>query len=373
MKPFEPQQLPITDIQWDTLISLVGRANRSLAYYDGILYGLTNPDVLLSPLTTQEAVLSSRIEGTQATLSEVLKFEAGEAPTEESRTHDIEEIMNYRRAMRKAEEELKTRPFSLNLLKDLHSVLLDGVRGRFKARGQLRTTQNWIGKVGSPIEEAQFVPPVPQDLMTHLHGWEEYYHCDRPDPLVQLAIIHAQFEIIHPFLDGNGRLGRMIVPLFLFERKLIMSPVFYISAYLEKNREEYVACLQGLNEKTPAAWTKWIGFFLRAMDEQSKENARKAQAIINLYGRMKAKIIELTHSQYAIPLLDCLFDQPVFTGSSFDNRVGMPSKYMVIHMLSCLKKAGILMVLRQGRGRTPQILALAELINICEGVEYLAQ
>jgi Fic family protein len=371
MQAFEPQQLPIDDIQWDFLIPLIGKANRSLAYYDGILYGLANPDILLSPLTTQEAVLSSKIEGTQATLGEVLKFEAGEAPVEESRVRDIEEIMNYRRAMRRAEEELKIRPFSLNLLKELHSVLLDGVRGKFKARGQFRTTQNWIGIPGTPIEEAQFVPPNPMNMVQHLYDWEKYYHFDRPDPLCQLAIIHAQFELIHPFLDGNGRLGRMIVPLFLFERKLISSPVFYVSAYLENHREEYVAGLQALSEKTPAAWTRWIGFFLSAMDEQSRKNAKKAQAIIDLYNRMKSRIIDLTHSQYAVPLLDCLFDQPVFTSSLFDEKLGMPSKPMVMNMLGRLKSAGILKVVRQGSGRRPQILALAELIDVCEGSDVI--
>ncbi|MBW2648900.1 MAG: Fic family protein, partial [Deltaproteobacteria bacterium] len=332
MQPFEPQQLPIEDIQWDSLIPLIGRANRSLAYYDGILYGLANPDVLLSPLTTQEAVLSSKIEGTQATLGEVLKFEAGAAPAEESRVQDIEEIMNYRRAMRRAEEELKTRPFSLNLLKALHSVLLDGVRGKFKARGQFRTTQNWIGTPGTPIEAAQFVPPEPQNIKLHLYNWEKYYHFDRPDPLVQLAIIHAQFEMIHPFLDGNGRLGRMIVPLFLFERKLISG-------------------LRALSKKTPAAWTQWIGFFLGAMDEQSRENARKARAIIDLYSSLKGRIIDLTHSQYAVPLLDYLFEQPVFTSSLLDDRSGMPGKPMIMNMLGRLKKAGVLKVVREGSGR----------------------
>ncbi len=371
MQAFEPQQLPIGDIQWDSLIPLIGKATRSLAYYDGILYGLANPDVLLSPLATQEAVLSSKIEGTQATLGEVLKFEAGASPVEESRVRDIEEIMNYRRAMRRAEEELKTRPFSLNLLKELHAVLLDGVRGKFKARGQFRTSQNWIGIPGTPIEEAQFVPPDPTKMIEHLYSWEKYYHFDRPDPLVQLAIVHAQFELIHPFLDGNGRLGRMIVPLFLFERKLISSPVFYISAYLESHREEYVAALRSLNGKTPAAWARWIGFFLGAMDEQSRENTRKARAIIDLYSRLKGRIIDLTHSQYAVPLLDCLFDQPVFTSSQFDDRPGMPSKPMIMNMLGRLKSARILKVVREGSGRRPQILALAELINICEGSEII--
>lgn len=203
--------------------------------------------------------------------------------------------------------------------------------------------------------------------MLYMDNWEKYFHFDRPDPLVQLAIIHAQFEIIHPFLDGNGRLGRMIVPPFLFERSLISKPVFYISAYLESHRDEYVASLRGLNEKTSEAWSRWIGFFLVAMDEQAKENARKAKAVIDLYNDLKNRIRELTHSQYAVPLLDCLFDQPIFSSSIFDNCPGMPGKPMILNMLSRLKKAEILKVIREGSGRRAQIFALAELINVCEG------
>jgi Fic family protein len=162
MQAFEPQQLPIGDIQWDSLIPLIGKATRSLAYYDGILYGLAKPDVLLSPLATQEAVLSSKIEGTQATLGEVLKFEAGASPVEESRVRDIEEIMNYRRAMRRAEEELKTRPFSLNLLKELHAVLLDGVRGKFEARDNSALHKTGSEFQGRPSRRRNLFLPIPR-------------------------------------------------------------------------------------------------------------------------------------------------------------------------------------------------------------------
>ena len=218
MKPFVPEELPIKKVEWEALIPLIGTANRSIAQYEGVLYGVPNPEVLLSPLTTQEAVLSSKIEGTQATLGEVLKFEAGEEPTEETRRQDIREIINYRRALIAAERELKTRPFNLNLLLRLHQILLEGVRGQNKARGQFRKVQNWIGSPGSPIDKAQFVPPEPLLLNGYLDNWEKYYHADRPDALVQLAVVHAQFEIIHPFVDGNGRLGRILVPLYLRRR-----------------------------------------------------------------------------------------------------------------------------------------------------------
>jgi len=203
-----------------------------------------------------------------------------------------------------------------------------------------------------------------------MDNWEKYYHLDRPDPLVQLAIVHAQFEIIHPFLDGNGRLGRMIVPLFLYEKKLLSRPMFYISAYLEAHRDEYVDRLRVLCLE-PDAWNKWINFFLTALHEQAQANAAKARQIIDLYERLKGQVIELTHSQFAVPLLDHMFEQPVFQGNSFDLSKDMPTKAAILALLNKLKNAGILKVLREGSGRRPQRLALAELINLCEGKEVI--
>jgi Fic family protein len=366
MKPFIPQPLPIADIRWERLIPLIGPANRSIALYDGILYGVPNPQVLLSPLTTQEAVLSSRIEGTQATLGEVLKFEAGEKPEEEARRLDILEIMNYRRALRHAEKSLKTRPFNLNLLLELHSILLENVRGRDKGRGQFRTVQNWIGAPGTPIEVASFIPPEPTAVQPALHEWEKYYHAERPDSLVQLAIVHAQFEIIHPFVDGNGRLGRMLIPLFLCEKKLLSRPVFYLSAYLDENRDEYINKLRTLGAQ-PDAWNEWIAFFLRALDRQARVNADKARSIIDLYQRMKDRVLAVTRSQHAVPLLDQLFQKPLFRSTDIKLAGGnTPSRQAVATMLRALRENKILTVLREGSGRRPQILAFSELINLGE-------
>jgi Fic family protein len=369
MKPFVAERLPINNIDWPALVPLIGQANRALALYDGILYGVPNPEVLLSPLTTQEAVLSSRMEGTQATLGEVLKFEAGEELVEESKRQDIYEIINYRRALNTAEEELKKRPFNLNLLLQLHGILLDSVRGRNKARGQFRTEQNWIGPPNSTIEKARFVPPAPLFLKDHLDNWEKYYHGEDRDPLVQLAIVHAQFEIIHPFLDGNGRLGRILVPLFLHEKQLLSRPMFYISSYLEANRNEYVDRLRDLGQ--PKSWDRWIDFFLHAVINQAKQNASKARAIIELYERLKIRLIELTHSQYAVPLLDRLFDQPVFQSSHLTRHKQMPSIPTIMQMLRRLRKAGILKTVRKGSGRRAEIFAFVELLNLCEGEEVM--
>jgi Fic family protein len=369
IKPHIPPPLPL-ELDWESLIPFIGAANRALASFDGVLYGMPNADLLLSPLTTQEAVLSSRIEGTQATFGEVLKFEAGEAPTQESRRLDIQEILNYRTSLQVAEQELHKRPFNLNLLLELHGVLLDSVRGRDKGRGRFRTVQNWIGRPGLPIEEATYIPPEPQRLATLLDNWEKYYHAERPDPLVQLAKVHAQFEIIHPFVDGNGRIGRILIPLFLFEKRLLSRPVFYLSAYIEEHKEEYIAALGALNsEQQVHAWNEWVKFFLKAVAEQAKKNLDSARRIIDLYERSKTEIINITHSQHAVPLLDVLFERPVFSPAQLEGRRGMPSKQMIMSMLGRLKDAGILIVTRESSGRRPQILAFPELVNLCEGHE----
>jgi Fic family protein len=371
MKPFIPQTLPIKDVSWEPLIPLIGLANRRIAEYNGVLYSLPNPAVLLSPLTTQEAVLSSKIEGTQATLGEVLKFEAGEEPEQESRRQDIQEIMNYRRALREAEEELKTRPFNLNLLLSLHSTLLNSVRGRNKARGHFRDQQNWIGSPGSSINEAQFVPPAPgDDFRAALHNWESYYHMERPDPLVQLAIIHAQFEILHPFLDGNGRLGRILIPLFLYEKDILSSPMFYLSEYLEGNRDVYIERLRAIGQ-VQGAWNSWISFFLGALIEQAQTNVVKARQIHDLYDDLKKQVLNLTRSQFAVPLLDLMFQRPIFQSTHLDGQPSMPSKPMIMNMLGKLKKADILKVVRPGSGPRAQVLALVQLVNLCEGKKII--
>lgn len=366
MKPFVPQTLPLP-INWEALIPEIGAANRALAQYEGMLYGVPNPEVLLSPLTTQEAVLSSKIEGTQATLGEVLQFEAGAEPGEESRRLDIQEILNYRAALRHAEEALHARPFNLNLLLEVHSILLDSVRGRNKGRGRFRTTQNWIGPTGAPIEAAEFVPPDPLRLGEYMDNWEKYYHADRPDALVQLAVVHAQFEIIHPFNDGNGRLGRILVPLFLYEKKLLTRPIFYLSSYLERNRDEYIARLRALGVDE-GAWERWISFFLRALEQQAKDNGAKARAIMDLYDRMKQRVLELTRSKFSVPLLDQIFERPLFQ----TNHLKLSgSRQLAAGLIRKLKDAGILSVVREGSGRRGQVLAFRELLNLCEGREIV--
>lgn len=361
MEPCKPLELPLQHIDWEGLMSSAGRANRALARYDGLLDGIPNPEVLLAPFTKREAVLSSRIEGTQATLGDVYQFEAGDEPADESRKHDIFEVINYRRAMALAEESLETRPFNLNLLKQLHAVLLDSVRGRDKGRGQFRRIQNWIGAHGASIDNAVFVPPRPEDVPGLLDNWEKYYHIDRPDYLVQLAILHAQFEMIHPFLDGNGRLGRMIIPLFLFEKRILQRPTFYLSGWLETNKEEYMDKLRPLGIRK-GAWEEWIRFFLRGIEEEAANNSQKTRDIMTLYQETKKQSIELTHSQYAVPLVDEFFVTPVFISTKLKLKV--PS---ILSLLSKLEKGGVISILSPKSGRRPARYVFQHLLNLCGG------
>ena len=365
MKSFEPEQLPPKDLDLLALMPLAGKANRAIATLEGLFYGIPNPNVLLSPITTQEAVLSSKIEGTQADFEDVLKFEAGESPTEPSRREDIHEIINYRKALRLSEDLLQDRPFCLNTLLQLHEVLMDSVRGHNKGRGRFRTIQNWIGKSGCSIEEAAFVPPSPQHLQDHLNRFEAYWHSDAPDTLVQLALVHAQFEILHPFVDGNGRLGRMVIPLFLFEKKILSRPCFYLSAFFESRRDEYIDRLRDLGQ--PGSWTSWSAFFLEGVAVQAEANTNKARAIQDLYERLKKQVLDLTHSQFAVPLLDYMFERPIFRSSDVSKLQHMPSTPMVANMLGNLRRNGILHTVREGAGRRPHVLALTDLINLCEG------
>ena len=267
---------------------------------------------MLSPLTTQEAVLSSKIEGTQATVDEVLEQEAG-LIKEGEKYKDIQEISNYRLALFQASEHLRGYPIRLGLIREIHKILLNSVRGQNKTPGEFRMDQNWIGKPGCTIEEASFIPPDPVRMHDFLRGWEDYISSNDIDFLLQTAVIHAQFELIHPFKDGNGRIGRILIPLFLFYKKKLSQPMFYLSEYLESHRDEYYQRLRNISEEQD--WNGWIAFFLQAITHQAKENGMRVHAIMGLHENMKNKIHEITHSQYSLYLLDAIFYQPIFKTS----------------------------------------------------------
>ena len=355
---------PEERLDWPELIPLIGPAVAAVARYDGTLSVIPNPRVLLSPLTTHEAVLSSRIEGTEATMGEVLEFEAGrEAKSPEHRA-DIHEVINYRAAMRQAEQMLEELPLCQRVVRDAHRVLLSGVRGEGKSPGEYRRIPNWIGPLGCTIEEATFVPVGADRLPDAMAAWERYIHHDAPDRLVQLAVLHAEFEALHPFLDGNGRLGRMLVPLFLWQSGLISQPMFYISAYFEARRAAYYEGLLSVSRDDD--WTGWCRFFLKAVRAQAEENLAKARGILDLYDTMKRRVEDVTRSRYVIRTLDWIFEHPIFNSSAFAAKAGMPAS-TARRLLSMLCDDGILRIIRPGGGRRGTILLFPDLLNVTEG------
>ncbi|MFW6065954.1 MAG: Fic family protein [Planctomycetota bacterium] len=328
------------------------------------MHGIPNADVLLSPLTSQEAVLSSKIEGTEATLHEVLEFEAAEDTATGEKRRDIIEVLNYRQAMRHAVSAMPGLPLSQRLIKQTHKVLLEGVRGESKSPGEYRGVANWIGPAGCSAEDARFAPP-PADQVPHLmSAWERYLHSEAPDKLIQLGILHAELEAIHPFLDGNGRIGRLLIPLFLVDKKLLSGPNFYVSGYLEARREEYYERLLAVSRD--GDWTSWCSFFLTAVIEQARNNEAKARAILDLYQSRKDWIAEVTRSQHAVRALDWFFSHPIFRASDFVASAEIPTSTArrIVHEV---REKGLLREVRPSKGRRPSILAFAELLNLAEG------
>jgi Fic family protein len=359
-------KFPPRNIDWSKLVSLIGPANAAVARYDATLCAIPNSAVFLSPLTIQEAVLSSKIEGTQATMGEVLEYEAqgGKTDFPDEKKGDIHEVLNYREAIRQSIRSLNKLPLCQRVIRQAHEILLrHEVRGANKAPGEYRRGQNHIGKSRS-IEEARFIPISPEKLLDGMSAWEKYIHEPTVDKLVQLAILHAEFEALHPFWDGNGRIGRMFVPLFLYKSGLIQSPMFYISAYFEANRDEYYDRLLAVSSNND--WTGWCIFFLKAVENQATANQKKSSEILALYENKKAEIQTLTHSQYAIYALDFIFKRPIFESTDFVKLKKVPDP-TARQILVVLRNAGIVKTLRKPSGRRAGVYAFSELLNITEG------
>ena len=350
------------------LVPLIGPAHAAVARYEGMLKGLPNANVLLSPLASQEAVLSNRIEGTQTTLTEVLTFEAEGNLYDESTPEraSFREVLNYRIALFAAVDKLKEQRLSQWLIRGTHEVLMQGVRGHDKAPGEYRLLPDacWIGPPGSTIETARYIPCPVEQLNSAMDTLESYIHEKTPDLLVQLALVHAEFEAIHPFQDGNGRMGRLLVPLFMLAKGLLPSPSFYISEYLDGHHEMYYERLLAVSRDND--WTGWCAFFLTALTEQARSNQKKITELLDLYDELKERIVEATRSQYSGWTLDWIFKRPIFQTTDFVNGAGIPEP-TARRILRGLRGDGLLRELRKTRGRRPAMLAFADLLSIVEG------
>ena len=358
-------QFPPDNLDWERLGPMIGPASMALGEFKSLLDVIPNPHVLLGSLTGQEAVLTSRIEGTQATLTEVLQYQADEKrPVSPERRDDYQEILNYRDAVLHTTERMAELPLCGRLLKEAHTILMRGVRGRTKNPGNYKKNLNVIGPPGSTEETATYIPVTPDKLQNGLAAWERYLNSDQPDPLVQLAVVHAEFEALHPFMDGNGRLGRMLIPLFLFQRKIINHPDFYISEYLEVHRDEYYDGLLAVSRDDD--WTGWCVFFLKALAEQAVENTRKARAIMELYDRRKGWIDVHARSRYGISALDFIFSVPIFRASEFGRSQGINPQ--TARRILQLIKEELLIEVFPASGRRSAVYAYPELLDIVEPI-----
>lgn len=303
--PLEPE------LKFDIpFVAALSKADRGLSELSGIARTLPNLHLLIRPFMRREAVLSSRIEGTQASLSDLLFFEA--APPAKPDVPDIIEVANYVRALEYGIARLNDLPLSLRLIREMHERLMRGVRGETQTPGEFRKSQNWIGPPGSTLMEATFVPPPVDEMMVALDAFEKYLHADsRYPPLVRMALIHYHFEAIHPFLDGNGRIGRLLVSLLLCAEGLLPQPMLYLSAFFEKHRNEYYHLLLSVSRN--GDWIPWIRFFLSAVEVQSKDAIRRSDTILSLWNGYRSRLQEARASMLLLRLVDYLFSFPAIS------------------------------------------------------------
>jgi Fic family protein len=354
---FVPAKLPPAIVFEQDLAVALSRADAALGELAGYGQTLPNPHVLIGSSLRREALMSSQIEGTQATLSEIMLDEATPIASPRPRNDDdLAEVHNYVAALDYGIERLRSLPLSLRLVREIHGKLMAGVRGRHATPGEFRRSQNWIGPPGSNPVNAAYVPPPVEEMNELLFDWERYLHVmDAMPELIQCAILHEQFEAIHPFLDGNGRVGRLFITLFLIERKRLPQPLLYLSDFIERHKSDYYELLQRI--RTHGEWTPWIRFFLAGVEETARDAAQRARRLAGL----RESLMRETNG--ALALVDSLLANPFITIATAAKVLGI-SVPTATRRLRGLESKGILKE-TTGRGWRkvyvcPEILSVLE-------------
>ena len=356
VETYVPNPLPRSlDINGPLLKSL-DEASRSVSVLAGVGETIPNPNLLIRPFMRREAVLSSSIEGTQASISDLFIYEASGI-----RRRDVVEVSNYTRALDLGLDLLNTLPISLRLVNRVHESLLTDVRGNEKRPGELRNAQVWIGHQGADIRDARFVPPPPHMLSELLLDWERFVNeeSDLP-PLVQCALMHYQFEAIHPYLDGNGRVGRLLIILFLCAKRVLSEPLLYLSAYFEKDKNQYYDQLLGLSQT--GEWNVWLDYFLKGVAEQSQDALDRVRRIRQLQDRYRLDFQDRRASANTLRLVDQLFASPYVTGP-WAARVLNVSQTGARRIIDSLVSYG---VLEEVEGMWPRVYVARELLEAIE-------
>jgi Fic family protein len=315
-RAYVPNPLP-PRLAWSAgLAAALSQADRAIGRLAGEGRRLKNPHLLIRPFVRREAVLSSRIEGTQATLGELLAAEAG-AVVDRSPA-DLREVANYVVALEHGVARLRDLPVSLRLVKELHEKLMQGVRGNTATPGEFRRTQNWIGPAGCTLADAAYVPPPADRLMECLGAWETFLHDDSLPPLAHAALAHSQFEAIHPFLDGNGRVGRLLITLLLVAKSVLPAPLLYLSAFFEVTRQEYYARLLAVTER--GEWEEWLDYFFRGVAGQAEDALSRIQRIDELLRRWREQLA-VAPSRLPERALELFTENPFWTVNKLAERL----------------------------------------------------
>ena len=358
VRAFVPNSLPRSIDLSSSLVYRLDEASRAVATLAGVGETMPNPYLLIRPFIRREAVLSSRIEGTQASISDLFLYEA--VGPRRLRA-DVAEVVNYVRAVEHGLELLDELPLCVRLINRVHSVLLRGVRGVESQPGEMRRCQVWIGPAGTPIEEARYVPPPADLVRDQLADLEEFVNepTELP-PLIQCAMMHYQFEAIHPYLDGNGRIGRLLITLFLCARRVLPTPLLYLSAYFERDRDAYYGQL--FQASATGNWQTWLGYFLEGVTEQARDALQRSRRIRDLQARDRRRLQERRESGNALRLLDELFATPYMTAPYAADLLNLTTAG-ARRILERLTEAGIL---EYYADEWPRLYAARELLELLE-------
>lgn len=316
---FVPAPLPPKLVYDEELVHLISKADAALSELSGLGRLLPNPHLLIAPWMAREAVLSSRIEGTRASLSDVLIDEIGGQRVGAKPPDDLGEVRNYVVALEHGIQRLPKLPLSLRLVREIHAKLMKGVRGDRATPGEFRRSQNWIGAQGSTPATAAYVPPPVAEMKDCLANWEKFLHeRDRMPDLVQCALMHEQFEAIHPFLDGNGRVGRLLITLFLIERGRLSQPLLYLSDYIDEHRKDYYDLLQRV--RTHGDWISWLRYFIHGVQVTAADAVKRTTHVVELREGFRKKVGE---KPKALALVDQLFTNPYITAARAQQALGV--------------------------------------------------
>lgn len=354
-------KFPPADINYSSFINELLAATDALARYGQMLKTLHDNKILLAPLRNQEAVISSRIEGTISTMDEIMQYEADDDGTHSiSARADVIETILYQRALKNAQSALEDGcHFSQSFVKQMHQQLLYLSRGATKSPGEFKKEQNYLADRSS--RKIQFIPINPEQLPSGLDGLFNYMQDNTVPTLVRTAVSHLEFEALHPFQYGNGRIGRMLITLLLWQSGLLSQPHFYISGYFEQNKDEYIKAM--LNVSRNNDWNNWIGFFLIAVEKQAIHNLHIAESIKNLYEEMKTEFSELLSSKWNLIALDYIFTNPVFRNNKFVNKTKIPAPTAAV-IVKKLVEIGYLTLKEEASGRRPAMYSFEPLMRL---------